>query len=267
MHRATFSPFLFPSARARAFSPVLALLCAALATGCDEPKKSEGSPSATASAPAAPTTARTVEAPKTMPVITVDSQGIFITGTRIKLSDPKGPEKLVEVVKGLPVEGNPATVVADKKAKTPDVAAIVAQLGDAGAPKVTIKTDGRDDLAKEIVVVPASRVSKPDGCTVAAMVLKDLSTAVWPMRGGLGKRQRKGFAGPDLSHTAETLTKDIGSCKSNVAIVSADDSVIWEHAFNLAGTVLKADEKKALDTLVLPREAPVAGRPISLGKP
>jgi len=98
------------------------------------------------------------------------------------------------------------------------------------------------------------------------MVLKDLSTAVWPFKGGLGKKQRKGFAGPDLSHTGETLSKEITNCNSNVAVFSADDSVLWEHTFNLAGTVLQSDEKKKLDTLVLPREAPVAGRAVTLGK-
>ena len=40
----------------------------------------------------------------------------------------------------------------------------------------------------------------------------------------------------------------------------------WENAFNLAGTALKADEKKKIETLVLPREAPVAGRAVTLSK-
>ena len=36
--------------------------------------------------------------------------------------------------------------------------------------------------------------------------------------------------------------------------------------FNLAGTVLRSDTKKRVETLVLLREPPVAGRPIALGK-
>jgi hypothetical protein len=95
------------------------------------------------------------------------------------------------------------------------------------------------------------------------MVMKDdLSTAVWPYKGGLGKRQRKGLAGPDLSHTGETLEKEIGACDSTMAFFSSDDGVGWEMAYNLAGTVVISDKKKKIDTLVLLHEAPVAGRAV-----
>ena len=57
------------------------------------------------------------------------------------------------------IVGKPVTLQVDKKAKTSHVAAVVAALGDAGAPKVTIKTDGRNDLAKEIAVTPQGRVT------------------------------------------------------------------------------------------------------------
>jgi hypothetical protein len=96
--------------------------------------------------------------------------------------------------------------------------------------------------------------------------MKDLSTAVWPFKGGLGRRHRKGFAGPDLSHTSEQLKKDLASCDSTTAFFSGDDTISWEMTYNLAGTVLNSDEKKKIDTLVIPREAPVAGRPVALGK-
>ncbi len=42
-----------------------------------------------------------------------------------------------------------------------------------------------------------------------------------------------------------------------------DDEVPWEMTHNLAGTVIASDAKKKLDTLVLLRAAPVAGRPRS----
>ena len=97
------------------------------------------------------------------------------------------------------------------------------------------------------------------------MVLKDLATAIWPFGGGMGKKQRKGLAGPDLSNTGEQLTKDIAACSATVAFFSADDEVPWEMAHNLAGTLMGSDAKKKLDTLVLLRAAPVAGRPVQLG--
>jgi hypothetical protein len=203
-----------------------------------------------------------------MPELTVDDDGPYLAGTRINLTDPNanGPEKLIKVTKDLPIEGKPVTLMVTKKAKVAYVAATVAALGDAGAPKVTIKTDGRDDLPKEIVVTPESKLSSPPACSITTMIMKDLSTAIWNLRGGTAKRQRKGLAGPDLSQTGQQLTKDIAGCESTIAFFSGDDSAGWEAAFNLAGTVLASDEKKKIDTLVLVKETPVAGRPVTLSK-
>jgi hypothetical protein len=97
------------------------------------------------------------------------------------------------------------------------------------------------------------------------MVLKDLSTAIWPFKGGMGKRQRKGLAGPDLSQTGEQLTKEIAACSGSIVFFSAAEELPWEMAYNLAGTVLVADEKKKIDTLVLLRATPVAGRQVKIG--
>ncbi len=154
----------------------------------------------------------------------------------------------------------------DKKAKVSAVAAVVVALGDAGAPKITVKTDGRNDLPKTLELTPEARVSSAPGCAIVATVLKDLSTAVWPFKGGLAKKQRKGLAGPDLSHTSEQLEKDVAACESTVAFFSGDDGVGWESVFNLAGTVITSDKKKKIDTLVLLHEEPVAGRAVTLAK-
>jgi hypothetical protein len=97
-------------------------------------------------------------------------------------------------------------------------------------------------------------------------VLKDLSTAVWPFKGAVAKRHRKGFAGPDLSNTGDAIKKDLAICESTIAFFSSDDSISWEMAYNLAGTLKTVDEKKKIDTLVLLAEAPVAGRAVTLKK-
>ncbi|WP_245678240.1 biopolymer transporter ExbD [Chondromyces crocatus] len=200
-----------------------------------------------------------------MPELLVDELGPYLGGRRVDLKQQDGAEKLAKVVKELPIEGKPVTLLADRKARTPAVAAVVYELGVAGAPKVLIKTDGRDDLPKEIEVTPESRVSAPTTCAVATMVLEDLSTAVWPFKGGLGKRQRKGLAGPDLSHTGETLEREIAGCNGNVAFFSGDEPIVWEMTHNLAGTVVQSDKKKKIESLVLLRTAPVAGRPVKIG--
>jgi biopolymer transport protein ExbD len=252
-------------------APILALCtitAALLAAACDDPPKKDAAPSATAAttAPAATSAATPAPKPTSMPELTVDEDGPYLAGQRVKLQDPTGPEKLVKIVKDLPIDGKQVTLLVDKKAKTSAVAAVVAALGDAGAPKILIKTDGRKDLPRELTVTPESRVSNAPACSVVATVLKDLSTAVWPVKGGTARKQRKGLAGPDLSHTGEQLEKDLERCDSTMAFFSGDDSVGWESAFNIAGTILVSDKKKRVDTLVLTKEEPVAGRPITLGK-
>lgn len=252
--------------RARLLSCVL-VLCV-LSSACDDPKASS---KGAASASAASALLRVDEPPpppkpKTMPDLIVDSMGPYLGGQRIEMNKENALAKLQKIVKDLPINGQQVTLLAEKKAKTPHVAIVVSELGLAGAPKILIKTDGRNDLPKEITVTPDSRVSSPPGCSVSSIVMKDLSTAVWPFKGGLGKRHRKGFAGPDLSHTSEALKRELSICDSTMAFFSGDETIDWEMTYNLAGTVLISDEKKKIDTLVLPREIPVAGRPIVLGK-
>jgi biopolymer transport protein ExbD len=256
-------------------SPILVrgLTCALLAalvpglTACDDPPKPPGATTTTAAttATATPTPAPTTK-PTSMPELIVDPEGPYLGSQRVNLADATGPEKLVKIVKELPINGNPVTVLVDKKAKTSAVAALVAALGDAGAPRVIIKTDGRNDLPKQLELTPESRVSAPAACSLVAAVLKDLSTAVWPFKGGMAKKQRKGLAGPDLSHTGEQLEKDLAACDSTTAFFSGDDAIGWESAFNIGGTVLVSDKKKRVDTLVLLHEDPVAGRAVTLGK-
>ena len=251
--------------------PWFLFLCTATAVGlvaCDDPPKPSGGGSS-ATAPANPVPAPVAtERPKptTMPELVVDSDGPYLGGQRVNLADPAGPEKLTKIVKDFPINAQPVTLQVDKKAKVSAVAAVVVALGDAGAPKVTIKTDGRNDLPKTLDVTPEARAAAAPGCSLVATVLKDLSTAVWPVKGGTARKQHKGLAGPDLSRTGEQLEKDLGACDSTTAFFSGDDGVGWESVFNLAGTVLVSDKKKKLDTLVLLHEEPVAGRAVTPAK-
>jgi biopolymer transport protein ExbD len=246
------------SVRVAAASCGAALLFVLVA--CDEPKPTAAS---TVTTSASAIVAAPASRPKTMPVLLVDAEGPYLDGKRVNLAEAGGKEKLTKILGDLPIDNKPVVLIAQGKAKTPDVTAVVAALGAAGAPTITIKTDGRTDLPKEIVVTPASRVSGPPACSVVTMVMgSDLSTAVWPYKGGLGRRQRKGLAGPDLTHTGQELKKAIAGCSSTMAFVSGDDGIGWELTYNLAATLLASDDKKKLDTLVLLPEPPVAGRAI-----
>jgi len=245
--------------------PTLFLLLAC--SGCDDPK-AKGSGSGAATAPATATSRATPEPPKTrsVPSLLVDAQGPYIGTERVRMQDPNAAEVLTKLVKELPIDGKPVTLIVEKKAKIVHVAAVVTELGKAGAPKVTLKTDGRNDVPKELSITPEPRVSSPPACSETAMVLKDLSTALWPVKGGTARKHRKGFAGPDLSNTGDQIKKDLNGCDSTMAFFSADETVEWEMAYNLAGTILNSDEKKKIDTLVLLSQVPVAGRPVVLGK-
>lgn len=241
---------------------VLLLLGAA---GCDDPKPSGSG--ATASATQKASAAPEPPKPKSMPSLLVDAEGPYLGMERVKMSEPNAAEKLTKLVKALPIEGKPVTLIVEKKAKIPHVAAVVTELGKAGAPKVILKTDGRNDVPKELSITPESRVSSaPPPCSVATMVLKDFSTAVWPIRGGTARKHSKGMAGPDLSNTGRQMEKDLEACDSTMAFFSTDEAVEWEAAYNLAGTLVLSDTKKKIDTLVLLSQVPVAGRPVALSK-
>src|SRR5262245_27194206 len=124
-------------------SLLLCTIAAVSLAACDDPPKpAAGASSAKASAaPAATTAAPTptpAAKPTTMPELTVDDDGPYLGGQRAKLGEPTGLEKLTKIVKDLPIDGKPVTLVVTKKAKVSAVAATVAAFGDAGAPKVVI---------------------------------------------------------------------------------------------------------------------------------
>lgn len=230
--------------------------------GCGDPKKEAGAQSASPTATAAPTSSPDKPADeKRMPPLSVDNLGPQIGAVRVDMKQDNAGEKLTKLVKALPIDGKPVVLLAEKKARTPDVMIMVSELAAAGAPSITIKTDGRDDLSKEIKVFALAAGAGAPGCSVSATVMKDLGTAVWPAKGAVAKRQAKGQAGPDLTFTGETLERDLAGCASDVAFVSGDDSLLWELTYNLAATVVKSDKTKKLAKLVLAKDL-VAGRPV-----
>ena len=128
-----------------------------------------------------------------------------------------------------------------------------------------IKHDTRDDLPKELVVVPQSQFKdKPDPCSIVAIIAPKLETDVWNIGGALGKKHVKGFAGPDLSNAGETLQRDLKKCDSKVAFFTADESMGWELAHMIGGAIRIHDTEKKIEKLVLLDEVPVPGRAVKL---
>jgi hypothetical protein len=251
------------SQRPHLLTPFFVMLAVACGGG-DNPTTGSASAKPTSTAAAPPTTSSAAAKPTEMPAVTVDDMGPFIAGQRANLKEQDGPAKLKKVVSELPINGKEVPLVILKKAKIPDVLAVVRELGAAGAPSVKVKVgEGRGDLPKEFSIVPQSKLTeKPQACAVVAMISKNLATDVWGIKGGTGKRHVKGFAGPDLSNTGETLKKVLKKCDSKIAFFSADESLDWELAHMIGGAILANDEDKKITTLVLLDEAPVPGRPV-----
>lgn len=245
-----------------ALKPIV--LGAFLLAGCG-PDKPEGTAASSATASARPS-AEPVQAParpKELGVQTVDPMGLLVGGERIKLGEAGGLEKLTKVVSEMNLSGKTVEVVALKKAKASDVMALVKAFGGAGVASVKLRADGREDLPRELELTPLARITnKLPPCTVVTMVNKDLATGVWAIVGGIGKKHTKGFAGPDLTNTGETLKKDLEKCDSKVAFFAIDESLEWELAHNLGGAVRVADATKKIESLVLLEESPVSGRPV-----
>lgn len=238
------------------------LLGALALAACGEPKREAGASSSSPSSTASPSSSpdKPAEEKRVAP-LSVDNLGPSVGAARVDMKQDGALDKLTRLVKAQPIDGKPVVLLADKKARTPDVMIMVNELAAAGAPSVTIKTDGRDDLAKEIKVFALAAGAGAPGCSVSATVMKDLGTGVWPAKGAVAKRQAKGQAGPDLTFTGETLERDLAACASDVAFVSGDDSLLWELTYNLAATVVKSDKTKKLTKLVLAKDL-VAGRPV-----
>lgn len=268
--RSGISPDAMPTFL-RATSVAFALVLAA----CDSKPTGAGADgSASPSASSAPSGSSSLAAepagkrPFTvMPDMVVDDTGIGVGPERIDLGASDGAMKLGETLDRVPIDGKQVTLRTTTKASIRDVGAMIAGLGKRGAPGVLLKMDGaRKDLPQEYVVVPESRIEKPDDCSVAASVLEDASTAVWAFKGGGGKKARKGLSGPDLSVTGENVVAQLKGCTSKTAFFAAHPKLRWEHAFHIGGLIRKSDEAGNIDKLVFLARDPAAGQPIKLEK-
>jgi hypothetical protein len=241
--------------------------------GCDKPS-SPGldSAAATATASAAPQPSALGDsggkrAFTVTPDIAVDERGIAIGPERIDLGEATGAGKLAETLERIPADGKQPAVRTTTKSNLRDVGAVLDGLGKRGFKTVLLKMEGaRTDLLSEYVVVPERHVDKPDDCSVVVSVLEDSSTAVWPVRGGGGKKARKGLSGPDLSVTGENVVDQLKGCSSKVGFFSANAKMRWEHAFHVGALLRKSDSKSLIEKLVFLAKEPVAGLPVKLEK-
>src|SRR5262245_51421331 len=93
----------------------LCFLVLALSSCGDDNRKGSASASGSGSGAtsAKPAVTATAEPPKTksMPPLLVDAEGPYIGQERVKMTEPNAAEKLTKLVKELPIEGKPVTLI------------------------------------------------------------------------------------------------------------------------------------------------------------
>ena len=240
--------------------PVLVLAFAS--AGCDEPKNS---PTTASAKPAEPMPTAPPK-PKGPPQFVVDNIGAKVGFSRILLDKPEGPgqlEKELAENKSY-IDGKDVELKADRKSKMKAVVTMMSALAKDGATTITIETETRKEYPGKLKFTPQSLVKNPEPCSVVTMVLDDRSSAVWRLSGTTAIRHSKGLAGPDLSTTGDTIKRIAKGCpKSSTVFVSAADDIEWGLTYDLAASTQKL-EKVKLDTVVLLKEPPVAGRKVEL---
>ncbi len=207
-----------------------------------------------------------VPKPAGPPHLAIDELGPKIGFSRVLLDKPEGRAKLdqeFDQVKG-EFEGKDATLAVIRKAKLSHVVAMLSALEKVGVPRVVIKTETRAEYPPELTFTPQGKLKEPAACSLVATVLADRGTAVWKIGGGLAMRRAKGFAGPDLTMTGETIQRLGRTCKdSRVFFVSAAPEIEWGLTYDLAASTKKLEDVN-FDTYVLLTETPVAGRKVKL---
>lgn len=243
----------------------LTVLGFALCLGaCDDPPPKKEPVKAKETAP----TTSAVAKPSGPPQLSIDDLGPKVGYTRVLLERPEGKDKLTEELETVKshFEGKDATLVVVRQAKLPWVVAMIDGLSKIGAKRVVVKTETRKEFPTELAFTPQDQAPDAPACALAGMILEDRGTAIWKISGGTASKRAKGFAGPDLSTTAETIERYAKACKdSHLFFVSAAPVIEWGLAYDLAAAAKKV-EGAGLDMPVLLRETPTAGRKVELKK-
>jgi hypothetical protein len=243
----------------RALGLALCLLCG---VGCDDPPKEN--PFA-APASAAKPIPKLEEAPKPKgpPEFGVDDQGPKVGYDRILIEKSDGPKRLEEALteNHEHIAGKELVVIAQRNAKTPRVAEFLAALTRHGATAFKVQTDTRQEYPRELGFTPDKGLTAPD-CSVVSTILEDRGTAVWKLSGGTPSGRKRGFAGPDLTMTGDSLLRYGKACKdSDLLFVSANAEIEWGLTYDLAASATTLEETP-FRRFVLLEQTPFAGRKV-----
>jgi hypothetical protein len=182
------------------------------------------------------------------------------------IQKPEDYEKLHKEVENVRNEfnGKDVTVVASRDTKTEWIVAMLKELDAIGASSLHVRTETRKEFSGELEFLTEQKAAGRPSCSVVAIVREDRGTAVWRLSGGTASKRTRGFAGPDLAMTGDTLERYYKGCKqSDTLFVSGADGIEWGLVFDLAASARKLG-KAGYEHLALLSEPPTAGRPVRL---
>jgi len=236
-----------------------------LALACDsKPQKNPFDPPP--DAPKKPPPVTEPVKPKGPPELSVDNLSPKVGFSRVLLKQPTDREKLRKEVEQIRSEyqNKEAVVTVDRNADPKMVIALLEELARIDAAPLIVKTSSRTEYPQQLTLLTAAQAGRVPSCSVVTMIMDDRSTATWKLSGGTAGRRRKGLSGPDLSMTAETITRYAQACKeSKTLFFSGAEGIEWGLVYDLAAST-KVLEKASFDRLVLLSEVPTAGRAVKL---
>lgn len=248
----------------RALAATLSLFVTALVVGCDDapPPRNPFDPGPNAAKQPPPI--KEIPKPKGPPELHVDSLSPKVGFSRMLLQKPEDREKLrkeLEANREYFSSGD-VPLRADREAHPDWVVAMVQEIAALGADRITVTTPTRPEFSQQLRLKPTTKVEVPS-CSIVMMVLGDRGTAVWRLKGGTAAKRSKGFAGPDLTMTGDTIVRLSKGCKeSSTFFLSGAEGVEWGLVFDLGASALKLEDAR-LDTPVLLPKPPIPGRSVS----
>jgi hypothetical protein len=239
-------------------------LCLLVTLGCDDPPKAKATAAPAASAaPAA--AAKPPEAPRPVD-LAIDAVGVKVGYARVVLDKPESAQRLAQelaTVKSQLARGT-APIRVERAARVSWVSQLLGALAAQDVGEATIQTSTRKEYASELHFIPVSKAKDAPTCSVVAMVLEDRATAVWKLNGGVAIKRARGFGGPDLTMTGETLERFGKACKdSTLLFVSAAPGVDWGQLFDLAASA-RALPTVRFERFVVLQESPTPGHKVAL---
>ena len=243
----------------------LSLVLPAVLGGCDsQPQRNPFDPSP--DAPKQPPPITELPKPPGPPKLRIDSLSPLVGLTRVLLNKPSDRDKLVaELEKNRQYfSSGDVPLAVDRDAHIQMVSVMVQELSALGASTVTVTTPTRPQYPGQLKLTPIDKLAPPPPCSVVVTILADRGTAVWPLKGGTAAKRRRGFGGPDITMTGETIERIAKGCKeSDTLLFTGADGVQWGLVFELAASTQKL-EKAHFREFVLLREPPTAGRRVRL---